>query len=99
MIANEFWTTNLVIKIFRQLLRNRAAFEQENETEQQRKNFQEKPKRPGARFVLAGCEIIRAELERAEQNESESNEADDEESGFRVGVHFKSDNFLEEVFS
>ena len=77
-----------LIEIFGQLFGNLTAFDEENDTEQERKNFQEKPKRSGGGFMLAAREIIQTKRKRAEQDERESNEANDEEGGFRVGVHF-----------
>ena len=53
----------LFFKVLGQLFRNRAALEQEYETEQQRKKFQEKPDHAAAWFVLAAGKIFCAELE------------------------------------
>ena len=54
------------LEVFRQLFSNRTAFEQENQTEQQRKDFQEQPDHAAAGMVLAGGEVIRAKRECAE---------------------------------
>lgn len=58
--------SGLFFKVFRQLFRDRGAFDQENETDEQRKDFQDHPDHAAAGLVLAGGKIIGSEREGAE---------------------------------